>query len=228
MALWVVGSYSLSDKTVTYWIGSETSRPLPRLKRFDKADVTMLEYAYETVGAEPAAPRFWTALTAILGGTFLVLAAMIPGQGPRGFRQMIWLMLGIGLVLIGLDERFQAHEWFSRLVTKPSDITDEISWLGHDVALVIYPLVGLSCWWVLRPTMDEDQFSEQCLVAAMVFGTLSVLLDVVIVDSLRKFPMRIYMDFVEELAEFLAVALLTIVAWRRFVDGVSRLARNDL
>ena len=221
MLAWVWVSWEWGD-TVRYWRGDETTDTLPRIKEVPKETVGWLRYLWLSIAAEPAAPRWWTSVTAVLGGTLLMIASAAPRRRDSPWWPWLaWLLVGLGLGAIGLDERFQLHEWLRILVVKPAGVATEVGWLNPgDIATLVYPLGLLLLWRILYRSMAGDPLSRGLLIATALLGILAIGIDVLDIDALDRFPGWVYGGVVEEIAEWEVVALMTVLAWRRLIAQI--------
>ena len=224
MVLWIHGTWTYADE-LHYWTGNEAADRMPRMRRSDQSRIKFPRYAFQTVGSEYASTRFWTALMSILAGARALGACALP-RGPRTSRWTLlaWLVTGLGLVVIGLDERFQGHEWLRVLVLEPSGLTPEARWLRHDVELLLYPLGALVVWLLLYRSLAGDRLARGLLVVVMALGCLAVATDLLGFRFLTRYPNWMYVGMVEELAEFQVGALMAVVSWRHLAARIGEVA----
>ncbi len=216
MLAWARISWEWGE-TVYIWKGDEVTGSLPRLKEISIESTSWLRYLWYTIAAEQAATRWWTSVVAVLGGVLMLTANGIRHPRTEGLLTWFaWCLAGLGLIAIGLDERFQIHEWVRVLVFKPAGIADDTSWLNPgDVATLIYPLGAFIVWRTLFKSLAGDRFAQFCLIAVLPIGLLAIGIDVLDIDALDRYPGWVYGGVIEEFAEWEVVALMAVVSWRR-------------
>ncbi len=224
MAVWIHGTWSYADE-LHYWTGNEAADRMPRMRRAYTDEIKFPRYAFQTVGSEYASTRFWTSLMSILAGVLALSACALPWRRDTSrWVHLAWTVTGLGLVVIGLDERFQGHEWLRVLLLEPSGFTPKTKWLRHDVELLIYPLGALVVWLLLYRSLAGDRLARTLLLLVMALGCLAVSTDVLGFRFLTRYPNWMYVGMVEELAEFQVGALMAVVSWRYLAARIGEVA----
>ncbi len=221
--VWTWGTWHLAGENVRYWKGDAASGDLPRLVEISKERMGSLRYYWYAIASENAATRWWTSVIAVLGGVFLLMAAAIPHRERPELREWApWLVTGIGLIGIGLDERFQIHETIRNRIVQPAGVGDSLDWLNPgDIIMFIYPVGGVAIWWLLFRSLGKDTLSRGILIALIPIGAVAIGLDILDIDSLDRYPGWVYSGLVEEFGEWAVAALMTVVAWRRLTGRLA-------
>jgi len=218
MFAYTCGTYALADDTVRVWLGDEAKGSLPYLEDVRRDRYTLLSYVWEVISSEVGATRWWTSAMAVLAGTLTLVSSAVPVRAREDERisRLAWLAVGLGLILIGLDERFQIHEWLRALVFRPAGVGRNVSWMQPgDIATFIYPIGAIAIWWVLHRSLAEDRLARRLLTVVMAVGVLAVVVDVLAIDVFERYPTGAYRGIGEEFGEWEVVALMAVVAWRR-------------
>ncbi len=224
MMLWIHGTWTYADE-LHYWTGNEAADRMPRMRRSYRDRIKFPRYAFQTVGSEYASTRFWTSLLSILAGALALTACALPRRSDASrWTLLAWLATGLGLIVIGLDERFQGHEWLRVLLLEPSGLTPEVKWLRHDVELLLYPIGALLVWLLLYRSLAGDRLARALLVAVMALGCLAVSTDLLGFRFLTRYPNWMYVGMLEELAEFQVGALMAVVSWRHLAARIGEVA----
>jgi hypothetical protein len=214
--IWARVVWQWSGDEVLLWIGDRAGGDLPRLIPVPKADLGV-DYYWYAIAAEDAATRWWTSVVAVIGGVLLLMTELLPRARKREWREWApWTITAMGLILVGLDERFQLHELARNKIFAPSGLTDGVGFINPgDIATLIYPIGGAALWWLLFRTAGTDRLSRGLLIAVIPIGALSIGIDVLTIEALDRYPGWVYGGLVEEFGEWGVVALMAIVAWRR-------------
>lgn len=224
MFAWINATWAFADE-LHYWTGNEAKDRMPRMRRSDHDEIKFYRYAWQTVGSEYASTRFWTTLMAIVASLLTLAACALPWRRDEGrLMGLAWLATGLGLLLIGIDERFQGHEWIRVLLLEPAGVQPSADWLRHDIELLVYPAGALVVWLLLYRSLAGDRLARGLLITVMALGCLAISTDLLNFEILTKYPNWIFVGMTEELAEFLVGALMSVVAWRRLAARLEHAA----
>ena len=188
-----------------------------------------VDYYWYSIGSEDAAARWWTSLMAVLGGVLLLTAEALPRERREIREWLPWLLTALGLIVVGLDERFQLHELARHRIFGPAGITDDLGFINPgDVATLIYLVGGVLLWWTLYRSLGEDRLSRGILIALLPIGIVSIGIDVLAIGALDRYPGWVYAGLIEEFGEWEVVALMAVVAWRRLAGSGLTLRHSEV
>ena len=217
--IWAWIAWQSAGSEVLLWMGDRAAGDLPRLVEMPKSQLGV-DYYWYSIAAENAAARWWMSLVAVLGGVLLLIAEAMPREARRETREWLpWLLTALGLIVVGLDERFQLHELARHRIFAPAGITDGMGFLNPgDVATLIYLIGGALLWRSLYRSLGEDRLSRRILIAVLPIGVVAIGIDVLAIGALDRYPGWVYAGLIEEFCEWEIVALMAIIAWRRLAS----------
>lgn len=152
---------------------------------------------------------------ALVTGAVLFLLAFRARAGQAG--RWTWLVIGLGMVLLALDELFEGHERLGRALDSAGSVGPFRRW--DDVVVLAYAVPALVVLVAMLPVLLRHRQVLRLLAAGFVAYALHTLVDIV------SEPRTTTSAIVEESFKLTSVTLLAVAgyaAWstaRRGADG---------